>query len=97
VEQPDLRPAVVLDHVVDAAINGLGAQGNPQARSLLRFIESTDILVTAARVLSPAEVFLLVEGSASKSIVVDGGALSKATRSVSFAAGASENAVKLRS
>ena len=47
VEKPDLRPAVVLDHVTDAAIGGLSAQGNPQAKSVLRFVETQDALVTA--------------------------------------------------
>lgn len=32
VATPDLRPAVVFDHVEDAAVNGLTAQGNPQGR-----------------------------------------------------------------
>ena len=96
IEQPDLRPAILLDHVVDADINGLRAQGNLHASSLLRFVETSDILVTAARVLSPATVFLRVEGGSSKSITVDGGALAKAGRPVAFAAGASEGSVNLR-
>jgi hypothetical protein len=29
VSQPDLRPALILDHVEDAAINGLSVQGTP--------------------------------------------------------------------
>src|SRR5262249_41444232 len=33
VEQPDLRPAVIFDHVEDAAVNLLSAQGNPDAES----------------------------------------------------------------
>jgi Glycosyl hydrolases family 28 len=96
VEQPDLRPAIVLDHVADAAINGLGAQSNTRAGSLLRFIETSDVLITAARVLSPAAVFLQVEGASSASITVDGGALGKAAKPVAFAAGASEKSVKMR-
>ena len=36
VREPDLRPAVVLDHVVDAVASGLSAQGNPLAESLWR-------------------------------------------------------------
>jgi Glycosyl hydrolases family 28 len=96
VEQSDLRPAVVFDHVVDAAINGLSAQGNPQAISLLRFIETNEVLLTACRVLSPAAVFLRIEGGSSRSITVDGGAISKAATPVAFAAGASKKAVDLR-
>ncbi len=96
VEQPDSRPAVVLDHVVDVVINGFGAQCNLQAKSLLRFIETSDVLVTAARVLSRAAVFLRVEGSSSRSITVDGGALGKAAKPAAFALGAPEESVKLR-
>ncbi len=96
VVQPDLRPAVVLDHVTDASINGLGAQGNPQAKSVLRFIETQDVLLTAARVLTPAAVFLQVEGAASRGITIDGGDLSKAASPMAFEAGAGKEAVKLR-
>jgi hypothetical protein len=96
VEQPDLRPALVFDQVVDVSINGLSAQANQQADCLLRLIGSRDVLVSAARVLTPAAVFLQVEGPASESITVDGGDLSKAGAPVMFKAGAAEKAVKLR-
>ncbi|HEV2448094.1 MAG TPA: glycosyl hydrolase family 28 protein, partial [Candidatus Sulfopaludibacter sp.] len=96
VVQPDLRPAVVLDHVSDVAVNGLAATGNPQAKSLLRFIETRDALLAAPRVLAPAAVFLQVEGAASQGITIDGGDLSKAKDAVSFEGGAGKEAVKLR-
>jgi hypothetical protein len=96
VVKPDVRPAVVLDHVTDGSIDGLGAQGNTQAKSVLRFIETQDVLVTAARVLTPAAVFLQVEGAASRGITIDGGDLSKAAAPLAFEAGAGKEAVKLR-
>jgi polygalacturonase len=96
VSAPELRPALVFDHVEDAAVNGFSAQANPQAESLLRFIESRDVLLTAARVLTPAAVFLQVEGAQSAGITVDGGDLSKATTPVTFKAEASQKSVKLR-
>lgn len=96
VSSPDLRPAMVFDHVEDAAVNGFSAQGNPQAESLLRFIETRDVLLTAARSLTPAAVFLQVEGAASQGITVDGGDLSKASTPVSFKADAPPSSVKLR-
>src|SRR6266540_984074 len=68
VATPDMRPALILDNVHDASIVGLAADGHPQAESLLRFIDTTDALVVAPRVLSPAAVFLRVEGSRSASI-----------------------------
>jgi hypothetical protein len=96
VEKPDLRPAVVLDHVTDAAIGSLSAQGNPQAKSVLRLIEAQDVLVSAARVLTPAAAFVQVEGSGSKAITVDGGDLSKAATPVTIAAGADRQSVRVR-
>jgi len=96
VSAPDLRPAVVFDHVEDAAINGFGAEGNAEAESLLRFIDSRDVLLSASRVLSPAAVFLQVEGAESGNITVDGGDLSKANEQVAFRTGATKASVKLR-
>ncbi len=96
VTKPDLRPAVVFDHVSDAAINGLSVQGNPAAESVLRFTKTSDTLLTATRVLTPAAVFLRVEGEDNAGITVDGGDLAKAAKPLAFAAGASEQAVKLR-
>jgi hypothetical protein len=96
VEQPDLRPALILDHVEDAAISGLNVQGNPQGESVLRFIESKQALLTATRVLTPAAAFLRVEGASSDGIIVDGGDLSKAAMPLAFADGADEKSVKLR-
>ncbi len=96
VVKPDLRPAVVLDHVTDAALSGLSAQGNAEAKSVLRFVDTQDALLTAPRVLSPAAVFLQVEGAASQAITIDGGDLSKAATPVAFDAGAAKQSVKLR-
>jgi polygalacturonase len=96
VEEPDLRPALILDHVEDAAIAGLNAQGNPRGESVLRFIESKQALLSATRVLTPAAAFLRVEGASSGGIIIDGGDLSKAATPLAFADGADEQSVKLR-
>ena len=96
IEGPDLRPAIVLDHVSDVAVNGFGAQGNPQAESLLRFVETKDVLISAARVLSPAAAFLQAEGASTGAILIDGGDLSKAAAPVRFKSGAHRSAVRLR-
>jgi hypothetical protein len=50
VSSPDLRPALIFDHVEDAAINGLSVQGNQQAESVVRFIDSKQTLFTATRI-----------------------------------------------
>ncbi len=92
----ELRPAVVFDHVKDAVVNGFNAQGHEKAESLLRFINTSDVSLTAARVLTPAAVFLQVEGAASERITIDGGDLSRAGAPLSFKADALEKSVKLR-
>jgi polygalacturonase len=94
--KPDLRPAVIFDHVEDVAISGLSVQGNPQAESVLRFTDSSDVLLTAPRVLTPAGTFLRLEGAATKGITVDGGDLAKAARSLELGKGASKMAVRVR-
>jgi hypothetical protein len=92
----ELRPALVLDHVEDAVVNGFSAQANPQAESLLRLINTQDVLFSAVRVLTPAAVFLAVEGPHTRAIIVDGGNLAKAVTLVSFKAEASRQSVTLR-
>ncbi len=92
---PDLRPAVVFDHVNDAAVNGLNVQGQEQAESVLRFIESRDVLMSATRLLTPAKVFLQVEGH-NENIRIDGGDLTRAANPVAHKYGGSNKAVKLR-
>jgi polygalacturonase len=93
----DLRPAMVFDHVSDAAVNGFSVQGDPGAESVLRFIESKDVLLSAARLLKPAPIFLQVEGPTNEGITLDGGDLSKAAAPVAFKNGAVDNSVKVRS
>jgi hypothetical protein len=96
VSYPDLRPAVIFDHVYDAAINGLGVDGNQHAESVLRLIDSNQVLLTALRLLTPAAVFLQLEGVASNGITVDGGDLSKAGAPLACKNGAKNTAVRIR-
>lgn len=93
---PDLRPAMIFDHVSDAAVNSLSVQGSQDAESTLRFIESRDVLLNSPRLLKSATVFLQVEGAANEGITVDGGDISKAATPVTFKNGAPEKAVKIR-
>jgi hypothetical protein len=78
VSTPELRPAVIFDHVEDVAVNGLGVQADPAAESALRCINSKHILLTAPRLLSPAAVYLQIEGTENENIKIDGGDVSKA-------------------
>jgi hypothetical protein len=93
----DLRPAIVFDHVTDAAVNGLSVQGDKNAESVLRLIETQDVLMSATRVLKEGKVFLQVEGASNANITIDGGDISKATTPLEFKNGAVKTAVKLRS
>ena len=94
--QPDLRPAVVLEHVADSGMNGLSAMGHQEAKTTLRFVETQDVLVTAPRLLTPGDVFLLVEGETSHGVTIDGGDLTKARTPVALGEGAGERSVRLR-
>ena len=96
VSTPDLRPALIFDGVKDAAINGLSVEGNPSAESVLRFINSEDVLVTAPRVLTPAATFLQIEGADNRQIKIDGGDISRAATPLVYKKGATAAAVKLR-
>jgi hypothetical protein len=82
--------------VVDSFVNGLSAQGNLQAHSVLRFVDTREVLLTASRVLTPATAFLELEGPASDGITIDGGDLSKASKPLIYSRGATEKNVKLR-
>lgn len=88
----DLRPAVVLDHVRDAAFTGVSVDGNSNAESTLRFIETQQVYIAAARVLKPARVFLQVEGK-SNEILLEGGDLRNASQKFAFRNGGEERAI----
>jgi hypothetical protein len=76
--KPDLRPAVVFDHVEDASLIGFAAQGNPEAESVMRLADCKDVLISGARLLTPASLFLKTEGSNGK-ITLEASDLSKAS------------------
>ena len=94
-DQPDARPALILDNVQDACINGLTAMGSATSE-LIRCINTKDILLTATKILSPAASLLRIVGTVSEGITVDGGDISKAAKAVIFENGAGKKSVKLR-
>jgi hypothetical protein len=96
VTQADMRPAIVLDHVQEAAATALAVQGNAQAEATLRLIESRDVLLSGLRVLKEAGTFLHVQGAGSEGITLDGGDLSKAAKAVALSGGATDKAVRVR-
>lgn len=96
VASAEARPAVVFDHVEDASINAFGMQGTAEEESVLRFIDTREVLLTASRLLSSTAVFLQVEGSGNSNITLDGGDLSRATKPVAFKSGATDTVVRVR-
>jgi hypothetical protein len=96
VGKPDLRPAVVLDHVRDAAVMGMSAMGNEAAESVVRCMGAKDVLLSACRVLTAAKAFVQVEAEGNEGITIDGGDLSKAGKVVAYARGAAEKGVRVR-
>ena len=94
-EKPDARPAIIFDNVQDALINGLSAKGS-EGTELLRFINSKDVLLTAAKLVTPAATFLQVEGASSEGIIVNGSDFRKAGQALAFQNGASKESVKLQ-
>jgi hypothetical protein len=94
-EKPDARPAIIFDNVQDATINGLSAKGS-EGTELLRFINSKDILLTAAKLVTPAAIFLQVEGASSEGIIVNGSDFRKASQALAFQNGANKESVRLQ-
>jgi len=85
---PDHRPAVVLDNITDATLSTLATDGHLAAPSTLRLINTTDTLIASPRLLTPAAVYLAVEGQRSANIALLPGDLRKAPTRVTFDRGA---------
>jgi hypothetical protein len=96
VSTPEMRPAVIFDHVEDIVVNGLSVEANSAAESALRCINSKHILLTASRLLTSTAVFLQLEGSGNENIKIDGGDVSKAATVLAYKNGATKAAVQLR-
>jgi hypothetical protein len=92
----DLRPAMVFDHVDNAALNSLNIQGSAAAETVVRMTDTSAVLMTATRLEGTAKLFLQVEGTANKRIKIDGGDISTAAKALSFERGAKSSCVTWR-
>lgn len=92
----DLRPAMVFDHVDNAALNGLNIQGSREAEAVVRITDTSAVLMTAIRLEGTAKLFLQVEGTTNKRIKIDGGDISPAEKTLSFERGAKPSCVTWR-
>lgn len=92
----DLRPAVIFDRVIDAAVSGLSIMADPNAESACRIQSSKQVLIAAPRLLDSTKVFLSLEGPGNERIVIDGGDISGAAQALVVKDGAQKESVKLR-
>jgi hypothetical protein len=89
---PDLRPAIILDHVTDARFAAVNVEGNTSSESALRFVDTQQVYMTGTRILNPAKTFLQVEGKSS-GILIQGSDLRTVANKFAFTNGANEHAV----
>jgi hypothetical protein len=93
---PDLRPAMVLENVSDATINGLSAHGSAGAEGLLRLTNVRELLLAATKLMTSTAAFVKLVGTGNDKITIDGGDISKAAKPLELAGGATAKVVKLR-
>ena len=95
-DQAEARPAIIFDNVEDCNITGLAVKGSQTADCTLRFTNTKDILISSVRLLTPANVFLKLEGKSNSGLMLDGGDLRKAAKAVVYDKGATAQAIKIR-
>ncbi|MFI5453347.1 glycoside hydrolase family 28 protein [Pedobacter sp. UC225_61] len=95
-DQADARPALIFDNVHDCTITGLAVKGSKTADCTLRFTNSKDVMISSARLLTPANAFLKIDGKTNAGLMLDGGDLRKATKTVVFENGATIKSIKIR-
>ena len=93
---PDERHAVVCDDVRDIDLNGLNLPSAPGAAALVRFSQVIDARVRGCRTRSPAEVFLKVDGDATRRVVVADNKFAAVRQLVERADGVPAEAVTIR-
>ena len=79
-----------------ASVNNLSIEGNIDAESAIRFINSKDLLLSGVRLTSPAKILLQTEGAGNKNIRIYSSDLSRVEKVVSFMRGADSSMVKVQ-
>ena len=92
----DLRPAVILDHVTDGALDLFSVQVDKHAESAFRLIDCSDVLLNSPRLLTDTDNFLALEGDRNAHITLDGGDVSRAKTPIVYRGGATAAAIKHR-
>jgi hypothetical protein len=92
-QKPDQRHALILDDVEDALIDDLDAPYSPGAEAIVQLTDARDIFVRGCRPKAGTGVFLKVEGTKSKGIVLTGNDFRSAANVVEQTAGVPTKAV----
>jgi hypothetical protein len=79
-EQPDHRPALVLDDVTSTVIDGLSPDCEPDAIAAIRLIQVDGAMVSGCQFLSPVMSFLQAEGSATQNVWLTGNQVPRAAK-----------------
>jgi hypothetical protein len=88
----DMRPAILAEDVEDLELANVRA-GGPREGALVRLRDARDSYVHGCRALSDVASFVLVEGSASRDILLQANDLRRAREACRFGDGASEEAL----
>lgn len=88
------RPALVLDDVKDAEIDGLRAAAVSSPLPVVRLVDSRDVTIRNSHAPEGAKTYVRVEGAASARVAVAGNTAPGAQNVVETAAGASADAVR---
>ncbi|OHB75453.1 MAG: hypothetical protein A2Z25_06895 [Planctomycetes bacterium RBG_16_55_9] len=81
-EKSDQRHALVLDDVEDALIDDLDASRSPGAEATVRLTDARDTFIRGCRPKAGTDLFLKVDGTRSKGIVLTGNDFSNAAKIV---------------
>lgn len=95
-DKTDARPAIIFDNVRDCSITGLAVKGSTTADCTLKFINTKDVMISSARLLTAANAFLKLSGNANAGLMLDGGDLRKANKAVLYESGAMMQHIKIR-
>ncbi|MHC4400086.1 MAG: glycoside hydrolase family 28 protein [Planctomycetota bacterium] len=75
--EPDRRHAILCDDVDDVVVDGLGAQGSPDAAAMIRLINTRGALIRGCRAGGIVDLFLDVSGKTSERVMLVGNDLSR--------------------
>ena len=79
-DQPDRRPALALDDVEDAMIDGLDTSCLPDTNPVIRIAQTRGVFIRGCRPQGPLDTFLQLTGDATERVVLMGNDLRRVHR-----------------